>query len=119
MKKCLIVQKKKIKIKSLLFSLNTLSGVTSERYPSLRLCAKAHTFKVATVASRWQRVGNLIGSGFEPHTSRIQPVCLIVNLTYQDRQKFKMLLFRMCILHLAFDFMIRISVYSFCKIVLQ
>jgi len=26
--------------------------------------------KVAAVASRWQRVGNLIGSGFEPHTSR-------------------------------------------------
>jgi len=24
--------------------------------------------KVATVASRWQRVGDLIGSGFEPHT---------------------------------------------------
>jgi len=22
------------------------------------------------VASRWQRVGDLIGSGFEPHTSR-------------------------------------------------
>jgi len=26
--------------------------------------------KVAAVASRWQRVGDLIGSGFEPHTSR-------------------------------------------------
>jgi len=26
-----------------------------------------HTIKVATVASRWQRVGDLIGSGFEPH----------------------------------------------------
>jgi len=26
--------------------------------------------KVATVSSRWQRVGDLIGSGFEPHTSR-------------------------------------------------
>jgi len=26
-------------------------------------------FKVATVASRWHLVGDLIGSGFEPHTS--------------------------------------------------
>jgi len=26
--------------------------------------------KVATVASRWQCVGDLIGSGFEPYTSR-------------------------------------------------
>jgi len=24
--------------------------------------------KVTAVASRWQRVGDLIGSGFEPHT---------------------------------------------------
>jgi len=34
-------------------SLNTLSGVTSERCPSPRLCTKAHTIKGATVASRW------------------------------------------------------------------
>jgi len=46
------------------------SGVTSEQCPSPRLCAKAHTIKVATVASRWQRMGDLIGSGFEPHPSR-------------------------------------------------
>jgi len=26
--------------------------------------------KVATVASRWQRMRDLIGSGFEPHTSQ-------------------------------------------------
>jgi len=39
------------KIKSLLYLLNTLSGVTSERCPSMRLCAKAHTIKVAMVAS--------------------------------------------------------------------
>jgi len=58
------------KIKSLLYSLNTLSGVARERYPSPRLCAKAHTIKVATVANRWQRVGDLIGSEFKPHTSR-------------------------------------------------
>jgi len=31
---------------------------------------KAHTIKIATVASRWQRVGDLIGAGFEPHSSR-------------------------------------------------
>jgi len=60
----------KKKIKSSIYSLNTLSSVTSERCPSPRLCAKAHTMKVATVASRWQRVVDLIGSGFEPHTSR-------------------------------------------------
>jgi len=58
------------KIKALFYSLNTLSGVTSERCPTPRLCAKAHTIKVAMVASRWQRVGYLIGSRFEPHTSR-------------------------------------------------
>jgi len=58
------------KIKSLLYSLNTLSGVTIEWCPSPRLCAKAHTIKVATVTSRWQRMGDLIGSGFEPHSSR-------------------------------------------------
>jgi len=42
----------------------------------LRLCTKAHTIKVATVASRWQRVGDLIGSEFEPHTSRNRSKCL-------------------------------------------
>jgi len=31
---------------------------------------QGHTIKVTTVASRWQRVGDLIGSRFEPHTSR-------------------------------------------------
>jgi len=50
------------KSKSSLYSLNTLSCVTSERCPSPLLCAKAHTIKVATVASRWQRMGDLIGS---------------------------------------------------------
>jgi len=64
-------QNKKNQIKSSLYSLNTLSGVTSERCPSQRLCAKAHTI---TVASRWQRVGDLIGSGFEPHTFRTRSV---------------------------------------------
>jgi len=57
------------KIKSSLYSLNALSGVTSERCPTPRLYARAH-IKVAAVASRWQRVGDLIGSGFEPYTSR-------------------------------------------------
>jgi len=61
----------KIKIKSSLYSLNTpFSGVTSEQCPSLRLCTKAHIIKVAMVASCWQRMGDLIGSGFEPYTSR-------------------------------------------------
>jgi len=30
---------------------------------------QASHIKVAAVASRWQRVGDLIGSGFEPRTS--------------------------------------------------
>jgi len=45
--------------------------------PSPRLCAKAHILKVATVANRWQHVGDLIGSGFEPHTSRTRSERLI------------------------------------------
>jgi len=49
------------------------------RYTRLR---KAHTIKVATVASRWQRVGDLIGSGFERHTpapeANVSPLLLII-----------------------------------------
>jgi len=60
----------KYNIKSSLYSFNTLSGVMSERCPSPRLCARENTSKVAAVASRWQRVGDLIGSGFESHTFR-------------------------------------------------
>jgi len=67
------------KIKSLLYSLNTLSGVTSERCPSPRVCAKDNTIKVATVASHWQRMGDLIGSGFEPHTSRTMDLLNQIN----------------------------------------
>jgi len=47
-----------------LYSLKSLSSVTSERCPSPRLYARDHTIKVATVASHWQRVEDLIGSGF-------------------------------------------------------
>jgi len=36
---------------------------------SAALRQSAH-LKVATVASRWQHVGDLIGSGFQPRTSR-------------------------------------------------
>jgi len=36
----------------------------------LRGFAPVSTLKIAAVASRWQRVNDLIGSGFEPHTSR-------------------------------------------------
>jgi len=66
----------KKEIKSSLYSLNTLSGVTSERCSSPWLCAKAHTINVATMASHWQRMGDLISSGFEPHTSRTRSECL-------------------------------------------
>jgi len=66
-----VLQTSNKKIKSSLYSLYSLSCVTSERCPSPRLCARAgHTLKVAEVASRWQRMGDLIESGFEPHTSR-------------------------------------------------
>jgi len=50
-------------------SFNTLSDVTSELYPSLRICAKAHTH-TSTVANRWQLVEDLNGSEFERHTYR-------------------------------------------------
>jgi len=43
------------KIKSLLYSLITLSGFTSERYPSPRLCARDHTSRL----QRWRVVGNV------------------------------------------------------------
>jgi len=45
----------KSKIKSLLHSLNTLSGVTSERCPIPRPCARAHTSRL----QRWRVVGNV------------------------------------------------------------
>jgi len=42
--------------------------------------------KVATVASCWQRVGDLIGSGVEPHTSRTRSerltTCVFIELLY-------------------------------------
>jgi len=63
-------QLKPKKIKSSLYSLSTLSGVLSEWCPSPQLCAKAHIIKVATLASCWQRMGDLIGSGFKLHTNR-------------------------------------------------
>jgi len=56
------------KFESLLYSLNTFSGVTSDRCPSLR---QGPHIKVAVVASRWQCMGDMIGLGFEPHTSRL------------------------------------------------
>jgi len=34
--------------------------------------------KIATVASRWQRVGDSIGSGFKPHTSRTRSESLTI-----------------------------------------
>jgi len=57
-------------IKSSLYSLNSFLGVTSEWcFNSVSLRQGPH-IKVVTVTSRWQRVDYLIGSGFEPHTSR-------------------------------------------------
>jgi len=43
------------KIKSSLYLLYTLLGVTSERCPSPRLCAKAHTSRL----QRWWVIGNM------------------------------------------------------------
>jgi len=57
--------------KSSLYSLTLLSG-TSDLCPSPWLYTKAHIIKVATVVSRWQRVGDLIGSGLERYSSRIR-----------------------------------------------
>jgi len=54
----------------------------SERCPFPWICARAHTsrFKIAAVASRWQRVGNVIGSEFEPHTSVPEANALLASL---------------------------------------
>jgi len=71
------LQKKVKKKNSSLYSLSIFSGVTSERCPSPRLCARDPTSKVAAVASRWQREGDLIGSRFEPLTYRTRSECLI------------------------------------------
>jgi len=43
----------------------------------LRGFAPGSHINVATVASCWQRVEDLIGSGFEPHTSRTRSERLI------------------------------------------
>jgi len=42
----------------------------SERCPTPPLAPGPH-IKVAAVASRWQRVGDLIGTGFEPRTKNL------------------------------------------------
>jgi len=45
-----------------------LSGVTSERpMPISAALRQGPHIKVAAVANRWQRVGDLIGSRFVPH----------------------------------------------------
>jgi len=58
-----------ILIKSSLYSLNTHSGVTSERYPSLRLTPGSTLQVYSDGELFWQQIGDLIGSGFELHTS--------------------------------------------------
>jgi len=42
-------------------------SVQTKNYAALR---QASHIKVATAASRWQRVEDLIGSGFDPYTCR-------------------------------------------------
>jgi len=44
-----------IQKKSSVYSLNTISGVMSERCPSPRLCVRAHTSRL----QRWRVVGNV------------------------------------------------------------
>jgi len=56
----------------ILFRVSRVSGTHLRGFAPL-----AHTSKVAAVASRWQRVGDLIGSEFEPHTSRTRSERLI------------------------------------------
>jgi len=58
--------------KSSLCSLNSLSGVTNERCAPRIIVpgGQGPYFKVAAVASRWQRVEDLIGSKFQPHIFR-------------------------------------------------
>jgi len=47
--------------------------------------------KVAAVASPWQRVGDLIGSGSEPHTSRTRGRRLTTCASGQEGTKIKIL----------------------------
>jgi len=64
--------------------------------------------KVATVASRWQREGDLIGSGFEPHTSRTKSVFplapsdrLHLKKAFKDK-KWIVILFNVLVLNLNY-----------------
>jgi len=52
-------------MKSLLYSLNTVWGVTSERCPS-RQHAPGLTIQLCSGGESCQREGNVIDSGFEP-----------------------------------------------------
>jgi len=82
----------------LLYSLNTLSGVTSERLNGayFRGLRQGPHFKVAAVASRWQRAADLIGSGYEPHTSRTRRerliTCAIWPVQKESNSKIQILL---------------------------
>jgi len=70
----------------ILYSL-TFLDITIERYPSPRLYARAQNLKFTAMASRWQSVGDLIDSGFKPHTSRSRNIrlatCAIWSVVFQ------------------------------------
>jgi len=100
----------KKKIKSSLYLLNTLLGVTSEWCLSLRLCAKAHTAKVAAVATRWERVGDLIGSRFEPHTFRTRSERLT---TYSFNLNHSFYLQKLCFKIILSDFLAMLMITNF------
>jgi len=73
-------------IKSLLYSLNSLSDVTSERCPSPRLCTRSHTSRLQW----WRVVGNmweiLSAQDFNPISSApeadVFPFCNLVDFSF-------------------------------------
>jgi len=70
------------KIKSSSYSLKYPFWRHEEAVPISETLRQGPHIKVATVASRWERVGDLIGSGFEPHISRTKDRQMSYNLCH-------------------------------------
>jgi len=62
-----LLHSKHKKIKSSLYWLNQIFGCHEWTVLISAVLRQGPHIKVAAVASRWQRVGDLIGSEFEPH----------------------------------------------------
>jgi len=73
------------KIKYLLYSLYTFSGVTSERCSSPWLCSRAHPSKFAAAASCWQRVGDFKQLGRDLNPTHPAPEADYLSLVPSSR----------------------------------